>query len=69
MPVLLKYNEGRDWLAGKNVFSSSLSERIEYYPVSTRVNSPLNNNEACIGSLNTPTAADDCAEVNSKTNI
>ena len=33
MPVLLKYNEGRDWLAGKNVFSSSLSERIEYYPV------------------------------------
>lgn len=69
MPVLLKYNEGRDWLAGKNVFSSSLSERIEYYPVSARVNSPLNNNEACIGFLNTPTAADDCAEVNSKINI
>ena len=28
-----------------------------------------NNNQACIGFLNTPTAADDCAEVNSKTNI
>jgi len=69
MPVLLKFNEGRDWLAGKNVFSSSLSERIQFYPVSTRVNSPQNNSEACIGFLNAPTAADDCAEVNSKTNI
>jgi len=69
MPVLLKYNEGRDWLAGKNVFSSSLSERIEFYPVSTRVNSPQNNSEACIGFLNTSIAADDCAEIKLQTKI
>jgi len=69
MPVLLKYNEGRDWLAGKNVFSSSLSERIEFYPVSNRVNSLQNNSEACIGFLNTPIAADDCAEVKLQTKI
>ena len=66
MPVLLKFNEGRDWLAGKNIYTSSLSERIEYYPVSTIVNSPKNNDKKCIGYLNLPTAADDCAAVRSR---
>ncbi|MEK9650532.1 MAG: SOS response-associated peptidase [Gammaproteobacteria bacterium] len=66
MPVLLKYSEGREWLAGKNIYTSSLSERIEYYPVSTVVNSPKNNRPACIANLNPHSAADDCAEIKSK---
>ena len=48
MPVVLKYNEGRDWLKGKDVFTSSLSERIEFYPVDKMVNSPKNNNVWCV---------------------
>ena len=48
MPVMLKSNEGRDWLKGKDVFTSSLSERVEYYPVDKIVNSPKNNDERCV---------------------
>ena len=48
MPVMLKHNEGRDWLKGKDVYSSSLSERVEYYPVDKIVNSPRNNDERCV---------------------
>ena len=48
MPVMLKSNEGRDWLKGKDVFTSSLSERVEYYPVDKIVNSPINNDERCV---------------------
>ena len=48
MPVMLKHNEGRDWLKGKDVFTSSLSELIEFYPVDKMVNPPRNNNERCV---------------------
>ena len=48
MPVMLKSDEGRDWLKGKDVFTSSLSERVEYYPVDKTVNSPRNNDERCV---------------------
>ena len=48
MPVMLKSNEGRDWLKGKDVFTSSLSERVEYFSVDKIVNSPRNNDERCI---------------------
>ena len=48
MPVMLKSDEGRDWLKGKDVFTSSLSERVEYYPVDKIVNSPINNDERCV---------------------
>ncbi len=48
MPVMLKHNEGRDWLKGKDVYSSSLSELVEYYPVDKIVNSPRNNDERCV---------------------
>ena len=48
MPVMLEHNEGRDWLKGNDVFSSSLSERVEYYPVDKIVNSPRNNDERCV---------------------
>ena len=48
MPVMLKSNEGRDWLKGKDVFTSSLSERVEYYSVGKIVNSPRNNDERCV---------------------
>ena len=48
MPVMLKHNEGRDWLKGKDVYSSSLSERVEYFPVDKIVNSPRNNDERCV---------------------
>ena len=65
MPVMLKHNEGRDWLNGKDVYSSSLSERIEYYQVSTVVNSPSNNIPECIKPLEFPSAVDDCADVTS----
>ena len=65
MPVMLKHNEGRDWLNGKDVYSSSLSERIKYYPVSTMVNSPSNNIPECIKPLEVPSAVDDCADVTS----
>ena len=48
MPVMLKHNEGRDWLKGKDIYTSSLSERVEYYPVDKIVNSPRNNDERCV---------------------
>ena len=48
MPVMLKSDEGRDWLKGKDVFTSSLSERVEYYSVGKIVNSPRNNDERCV---------------------
>ena len=51
MPVMLKHNEGRDWLKGKDVYSSSLSERVEYFPVDKIVNSPRNNDERCVEAI------------------
>ena len=51
MPILLENNEARNWLQGEDVYASNLSEQIEYYPVSTMVNSPRNNNEVCVNQL------------------
>ena len=51
MPIIISDNEAEDWLSGKDVFDSKLSEEIDYYPVSTLVNSPRNNNLDCVKSL------------------
>ncbi len=51
MPIIISDNEAEDWLSGEDVFDSKLSEEIDYYPVSTLVNSPRNNNLDCVKSL------------------
>ena len=51
MPVLLKYEQARDWLNGGDLFQSDLSNEIEYYPVSNFVNNPTNNNINCVAEL------------------
>ena len=42
---MLKHNEARDYLNGKDRFTSSLSRRVEFYPVDRMMNSPNVNNE------------------------
>ena len=44
MPIILKHNEARDYLNGKDRFGSSLSMHVEFYPVDRMVNSPRVNN-------------------------
>ena len=44
-PIMLKHNEARDHLKGKDRFTSSLSRRVEFYPVDRMMNSPNVNNE------------------------
>jgi putative SOS response-associated peptidase YedK len=44
-PIMLKHNEARDYLNGKDRFTSSLSRRVEFYPVDRMMNSPNVNNE------------------------
>ena len=51
MPVLLKYDQARDWLNGGDLFQSELSDEIEYYPVSGFVNNPSNNSLKCISEM------------------
>ena len=48
MPVIIADNDSDSWLSGKDVFDSKLSESIDYYRVSTAVNSPRNNNTDCV---------------------
>ena len=52
MPIIISDNEAEDWLSGEDVFDSKLSEEIDYYPVSTLVNSPRNNNIECVKNIN-----------------
>ena len=47
MPVLLEDLEIRDWLGGKDVFASPLSNLIHIYPVTKYVNNPRNDDENC----------------------
>jgi putative SOS response-associated peptidase YedK len=47
MPVLLEDLEIRDWLGGKDVFASPLSNLIHTYPVTKYVNNPRNDDENC----------------------
>ena len=51
MPVIIADDEADSWLSGEDVFDSKLSEDIEFYPVSTMVNSPRNNNIDCVQTL------------------
>ena len=44
-PIMLKHNEAKDYLNGNDRFTSSLSMRVEYYPVNRIMNSPYVNNE------------------------
>ena len=48
MPVIIADDDADSWLSGEDVFGSKLSENIHYYPVSTIVNSPRNNNTDCV---------------------
>ena len=48
MPVIIADDDSGSWLSGKDVFDSKLSESIDYYRVSTVVNSPRNNNTDCV---------------------
>ena len=51
MPIIVADDEADSWLSGEDVFDSKLSEEIDYYPVSTIVNSPRNNNIDCVQTL------------------
>ena len=51
MPIIIADDEADSWLYGEDVFDSKLSENIEFYPVSTLVNSPRNNHIDCITKL------------------
>ena len=53
MPVIIADDDADSWLSGEDVFDSKLSENIHYYPVSTIVNSPRNNNIDCIKQIST----------------
>ena len=48
MPIIIADDEADSWLSGEDVFDSKLSEDIEFYPVSTTVNSPRNNSIDCV---------------------
>ena len=48
MPVIIADDDSDSWLSGKDVFNSKVSENIDYYPVSTVVNSPRNDNTDCV---------------------
>ena len=53
MPVIIADEDADSWLSGEDIFDSKLSENIDYYPVSTIVNSPRNNNINCIKQIST----------------
>ena len=53
MPVIIADDDADSWLSGEDIFDSKLSENIDYYPVSTIVNSPRNNNINCIKQIST----------------
>tara|TARA_A100001011_G_C13906215_1_gene673151 strand:+ start:207 stop:476 length:270 start_codon:yes stop_codon:yes gene_type:complete len=48
MPIIISDNEADSWLFGEDVFESKLSEDIDYYPVSTMVYSPRNDDIDCV---------------------
>ena len=48
MPIIIADDEVDSWLSGEDVFESKSSEDIEFYPVSTMVNSPRNNDIGCV---------------------
>ena len=48
MPIIIADDEADSWLSGEDVFDSKSSENIEFYPVSTKVNSPRNNDIGCV---------------------
>ena len=43
-PVLLREQDFSKWLNGQDIFESIVTKDISYYPVSTKVNNPKNNN-------------------------
>ena len=48
MPVIIADDDADSWLSGEDIFDSKVSENIDYYPVSTIVNSPRNNTIDCV---------------------
>ena len=47
-PTILDRNQALSWLNGETIFSDSLSNKIDFFPVSTYVNAPENNDANCI---------------------
>ena len=43
-PVLLEEKDFLKWLDGQAIYGSILTKNIKYYPVSTKLNNPKNNN-------------------------
>jgi putative SOS response-associated peptidase YedK len=54
MPVLVEDSEIGDWLGGKDLFASPLSNLIHTYPVSKHVNNPRNDDENCCMEMTSP---------------
>ena len=50
-PVLLTHDESDHWLNNEDQLESKLDDLIEFYPVSTKVNSPKNNSPELIQPL------------------
>ena len=48
MPIIIADDEADSWLSGEDAFDSKSSEDIEFYPVSTKVNSPRNDDIGCV---------------------
>ncbi|GIT32874.1 MAG: hypothetical protein Ct9H300mP3_04050 [Gammaproteobacteria bacterium] len=49
MPAILDKTSYGDWIQGteEDVYDLSISEKIDFYPVSTIVNNPSNNVKDC----------------------
>ena len=48
MPLIVEKNQIEEWIHSKQTFSSKQSQGCQFHRVSKLVNSPKNNNEACV---------------------
>ena len=48
MPLIIEKNQVDEWIHSKQTFASKQSQGCQFYKVSKFVNSPKNNNEACV---------------------
>ena len=48
MPLIVEENQIDEWIHSKQTFASKQSQGCQFYKVSKFVNSPKNNNEACV---------------------
>ncbi|MDG2061340.1 MAG: SOS response-associated peptidase [SAR86 cluster bacterium] len=52
-PVIIEKARHKDWLEGnlKDIYTSNMTERVQYYPVSNHVNNPQFDDETCLKKL------------------